>query len=122
MKEARTEEEIRNLKAKRKEEAKRLKEERKEGEDECMKVYGEKLKEKQNALDSVTAEITNLQNEIREKNELLAKIQQDKGTLQQEVIQAQQEMDNQTRVFADSIDAVMNVLESDKRIISTLKV
>ena len=99
-----------------------VKEEKKEGEDECMKVYGEKLKEKQNALDSVTAEITNLQNEIREKNELLAKIQQDKGTLQQEVIQAQQEMDNQTRVFADSIDAVMNVLESDKRIISTLKV
>lgn len=96
--------------------------ERKEGENECKRVYGDKLAEKQSALDSVNAQITQLQDEIREKTELLAKIQQDKGTLQQEVYQAQQELDTQSKVFADSVDAVMNVLESDKRIISTLKV
>lgn len=96
--------------------------ERKEGENECKRVYGDKLTEKQSALDSVNAQITQLQDEIREKTELLAKIQQDKGTLQQEVYQAQQELDTQSKVFADSVDAVMNVLESDKKIISTLKV
>ena len=97
-------------------------EEKEEGEKECERVYGEKLKEKQGDLDSITAQITQLQDEIREKSEKLSQLTQDKGTLQQEVLHAQEDMDRQAKVFSDSVNAVLNVLESDKRTISTLKV
>lgn len=99
-----------------------VKDEQAEGEQECESVYGGKLNEKRAALDDITASITNLQDEIREKNEQLAKMQQDKGTLQQEVMHAEEEMKRQSKVFSDSVNAVLNVLESDKRTISTLKV
>ena len=97
-------------------------EEKQEGEKECERVYGDKLKEKQENLDSISAQITQLQDEIREKSEQLSQLTQEKGTLQQEVLHAQEDMDRQAKVFSDSVNAVLNVLESDKRTISTLKV
>lgn len=99
-----------------------VKDEQADGENECNRIYGEKLKEKQGALESVTAEIEQLQNEIAEKNKLLSERMQEKGTLQQEVLHAQTEMDHQSKVFADSVNTVLAVLESDKKTISKLNV
>lgn len=99
-----------------------VKDEQADGETECNRIYGEKLKEKQDALESVTVEIEQLQNEIAEKNKLLSERMQEKGTLQQEVLHAQTEMDHQSKVFADSVNTVLAVLESDKKTISKLNV
>lgn len=99
-----------------------VKDEQADGENECNRIYGEKLKEKQQAFESVTAEIEQLQNEIAEKNKILSERMQEKGTLQQEVLHAQNEMDHQSKVFADSVNTVLTVLESDKKTISKLNV
>ena len=99
-----------------------VKDEQADGENECNRIYGEKLKEKQDAFESVTAEIEQLQNEIAEKNKILSERMQEKGTLQQEVLHAQNEMDHQSKVFADSVNTVLAVLESDKKTISKLNV
>ena len=99
-----------------------VKDEQADGENECNRIYGEKLKEKQDAFESVTAEIEQLQNEIAEKNRILSERMQEKGTLQQEVLHAQNEMDHQSKVFADSVNTVLAVLESDKKTISKLNV
>lgn len=99
-----------------------VKDEQADGENECNRIYGEKLKEKQQAFESVTAEIEQLQNEIAEKNKILSERMQEKGTLQQEVLHAQNEMDHQSKVFADSVNTVLAVLESDKKTISKLNV
>lgn len=99
-----------------------VKDEQADGENECNRIYGEKLKEKQDAFESVTAEIEQLQNEITEKNRILSERMQEKGTLQQEVLHAQNEMDHQSKVFADSVNTVLAVLESDKKTISKLNV
>lgn len=99
-----------------------VKDEQADGENECNRIYGDKLKEKQEALAAVTSEIEQLQNEIAEKNKTLSERMQEKGTLQQEVLQAQNEMDHQTKVFADSVSTVLAALESDKKTISKLNV
>ncbi len=99
-----------------------VKDEQADGENECKRVYGAKLEEKKQELENVTAEIAALQDEINEKTRILSERTQAKGTLQQEVQQAQREMDHQTRVFADSVNSVLSVLEADKNIISKLNV
>jgi hypothetical protein len=99
-----------------------VEDERKEGEEECARIYGGKLKEAQANFDKMQDDIAKLQQEIEEKSKLLSTFIEQKGTLQQELNNARTEMDQQVSTFTASVDAVLNVLESDKRTISNLKI
>lgn len=99
-----------------------VQDERKEGEDECERVFGEKVEQAEKDYSTMEANITKLQDEIKEKQELLASYIEQKSALQQDLANARKEKKEQTETFAASVSAVLNVLESDKRTISNLKV
>lgn len=99
-----------------------VKDEQKEGEEECNRIFGEKVKTAEDEYTAMEQNIAKLQKEIKEKQELLNSYIEQKGTLQQELVKAKSDMKTQVETFASSVAAVLNVLESDKRTISNLKV
>ena len=98
-----------------------IEEERKEGEAECERKLGLKVKNAEADYSDMEQKISDLQTEIAEKQKTLGEYIEKKTQLSQALSTARAEKDYQTQAFADSVESVLAFLASDKKTISQLQ-
>lgn len=99
-----------------------IEEERKAGEKENEEKLGIRVANAERAYDDMEKKITDLQKEIQEKQQILGQYFDERSKLQQDLETAKIDKEVQTKAFAASVAAVLNVLESDKQTIARLTV
>lgn len=99
-----------------------IEEERKEGEKQNKEILGRRVANAETEYNNMEMKITNLQNEIKEKEQTLAGYLEERNTLQQNLDKAKADRTVQTEAFTASVEAVLRELESDRQTISNLTV
>lgn len=99
-----------------------IEEERKEGEKQNKEILGRRVSNAETEYNNMEMKITNLQNEIKEKEQTLAGYLEERNTLQQNLDKAKADRTVQTEAFTASVEAVLRELESDRQTISNLTV
>ena len=99
-----------------------IEEERKEGEKQNKEILGRRVTNAETEYNNMEMKITNLQNEIKEKEQTLAGYLEERNTLQQNLDKAKADRTVQTEAFTASVEAVLRELESDRQTISNLTV
>lgn len=99
-----------------------IEEERKEGEKQNKEILGRRVANAELEYNNMETKITNLQDEIKEKEQTLAGYLEERTTLQQNLDKAKADRTVQTEAFTASVEAVLRELESDRQTISNLTV
>lgn len=99
-----------------------IEEERKEGEKQNKEILGRRVANAETEYNNMEMKITNLQEEIKEKEQTLAGYLEERNTLQQNLDKAKADRTVQTEAFTASVEAVLRELESDRQTISNLTV
>lgn len=99
-----------------------IEDERKAGEKENEEVLGKRVANAETAYNDMEQKIADLQKKIQEEQNTLNGYFEERTTLQQNLEKVKADRILQTQAFAASVDAVINVLESDKQTIAKLTI